>query len=160
MGHSDNRPPCWPFLPRTAHREPLLWLIWICGWKGPGSLAERWGRGDPCVSVPESCGPAAASGLCEADPEAPVGARALGLWGFILSLAWEKRLIIPFWRRRLRVRVDLGDSLRVAQLSHPVPRATAGGAALLLVIRSLSRLGTAQQAVCLRTVPPGPDHLL
>ena len=48
------------------------------------------------MSVPVSCGPAAVSGLCEADPEAPVGARLLGLWGFILSLAWEKRLIIPF----------------------------------------------------------------
>ena len=56
--------------------------------------------------------------------------------------------------------MDLGDLLRVAQLSHPAPRATAGGAAFLLVIRSLSPLAIAQQAVCLRTVPPGPDHPL
>ena len=56
--------------------------------------------------------------------------------------------------------MDLGDLLRVAQLSHPAPRPTAGGYPFLLVIRSLSPLASAQKAVCLRTVPPGPDHPL
>lgn len=69
--------------PRTAQVGATAYNLDLC--EGPGSLAEWWGRDLVCLSL-KAAGLLLRLAQVEADPEALVGARALGLWGFISLL--------------------------------------------------------------------------
>ena len=142
----------------TPEGATTLANLWC---KSPGSVAERGGGRGKGTLVCGSLSTAGlllrlvcvrltlSSGMCQTP--GPVGLYSLSCLGEMANY--------PIVEAETEGPSGSGRLTQGRKLSHPAPRATAGGAALLLIL-SLSPLGLAQQAVCLRTVPPGPDHPL